>query len=318
MCYISPTELLDNAKNIKAPERLDCIDLFKEGVLFHVYGVLHGISGGTNADYRQFVNDSIKSAKGLKLGEKGMTHLYDGLDGELEDWGAVPYPDIVKLTLAIHALPWRSFKFIKTLIIEKLRNNDKFKTKPTINNLGGSRYFHLIDPFERRRLAGFPQSTEYLHINLERRHGKKVDFKLPTVFDKDWTWLNWIEPYANLPLRSIFMIEYACELAKLSGIKEVSLFVGETHNTDIATYLELINLPTPLPYSPEAHLHDWRYDFIVMDTVSDARDTALRVHNHIQNPKRFEYLSGILVGMSLPFSIYLLIALELKKYFNGL
>lgn len=299
MSYITPDELLANISTLEPPTKVDSLDLFREGVLFHVYGVLHGISGGTNADYRQFVNDTIKDAPGLKLGEKGMTRLYKGLDGELEDWGAVPYTDIVKLTLAIHGLPWRSFKFVKTLIREKLQRTDRFKKDPSIKNIGGSRYFHLLNPFERRILAGFPQSTQYLYINIDRRH-KVNNFKLPDVFDRDWEWLNWIEPYANLPLRSIFMIEYAQEMARLTGVKEISLFVGETHNTDIATYLDKIDTPS------------WPHESLVFDTVHDAQKTARLVHSGQWNLKRLDYISGIGIGMCLPFFVYVNLIIGLK------
>lgn len=303
MTYITADTLFNQAAKIKPPSTLDSIKIIKEDITFNIYGVLHGISGGTNADYRQFVNDSIANAPGLKLGEKGMTHLYSNLDGELYDWLAVPYKDIVKLTLSMYANPIRLAKFIRILLSEKLKKTDKFPTSVSTSNLGGSRYFHLLDPFERRKLAGFPDALTYLHINLDRRTKKESNFKLPTVFDSDWEWLNWIEPYANLPLRSIFMIEYAREIAHLTKSSEISLFIGEIHNTDIATYLNL-DENSELFKNP-----------VIIDTISAAKISAYLTYSKRKQNGYSSYILGILSAMSILFAGYASFIIALKRYF---
>lgn len=83
--YLSIAELLTGGPPA-LPSCLDSIDFDYEGIRVHAYGVLHGLTGGTNRRYVALVNDTIKQAPGFKLGEKGMAVMYKGLDGELDDW----------------------------------------------------------------------------------------------------------------------------------------------------------------------------------------------------------------------------------------
>src|SRR5579875_4140530 len=108
------------------PEYADCIDVEYESIKFHVYGVLHGITGGTNREYVSFVNNTIEQATGLKLGEKSMLKMYNGLDGELDDWFQMPNKDTFLLTLKLLFSPQAVWTIISTTIKEKAQKNDKF------------------------------------------------------------------------------------------------------------------------------------------------------------------------------------------------
>ena len=296
--YVSITELLNN--KLPNPERLDELTAIYQGLHIHIYGILHGVSGGTNQEYRDLVDHTISMSKGLRFCEKGMTSFYKGLDKELHDWDVMRLSDIIKLTLVVHGVPWRTLSFLKILLKERLTKTDKFKKTKVINNLGGSPQFHLLEPNERRQLAGFPLSMAYLNINIQRRHGKNT-FKLAPAFDEDWKWLNWIEPYANLPLRSIWMIEYALEYAKQHNLKEISLFVGETHNTDIIHYL---NNKNTLSNNND-----------IQNIIIRAKTSALRNFQHKFNFGHIKYIAGIIIGMSIP-AIYYLAAILLFKRYN--
>lgn len=214
------------------PSLLDSIDLDYRGIKVHVYGILHGITGGTNQEYVDFVNATISQSSGYRFGEKGMLKLYKELHVDLEDWLPVSLKDMFLLAFSITNTPYRFGKFLKTILVEKFTKKDRFATSKTLQDIGGSPYFHLLDPSLRRELAGFPSSPHYLDINIKRRHGKNL--LAPIVFpDRDWEWLTWIEPFANIPVRSIHMIEFATERAILNDYSEISLFVGELHNSDI-------------------------------------------------------------------------------------
>ena len=70
------------------PKTLDFLEFEVEGITIRAYGVLHGLTGGMNQEYRDFVKLSIRQAEGLKLGEKGFKihYAHCGIDEELEDW----------------------------------------------------------------------------------------------------------------------------------------------------------------------------------------------------------------------------------------
>ena len=64
-----------NIENIdinNLPKYLDEINFEYKGIQFHVHGVLHALTGGTNQEYVRHVNETIAQAKGLKLCEKSM------------------------------------------------------------------------------------------------------------------------------------------------------------------------------------------------------------------------------------------------------
>ena len=73
---LSSEELLYS--NNPPPATLDYLEFDFKGVTFRCFGILHGITGVLNRDYREFVKDSIRAVDGVKLAEKGMKQLYRG------------------------------------------------------------------------------------------------------------------------------------------------------------------------------------------------------------------------------------------------
>lgn len=311
MSYIDPNILFNSYSSIPKPEKLDSITILKDGIRFNLYGTLHGITGGTNEEYRTLVNKTISETSGLKLCEKGMKAFYTGLDEELDDFLAVPVKDVVRLTLALTLNPIRTYTFIKILIKERLTKKDKFKETGKKSDIGGSSLFHSLDPFARRDLVGFPSPQEYLRINLERRLNNQT-FKLNMLDDDDWVWLNWIEPYANLPLRSIHMFEYALMRAKLENLNEVSLFVGEIHNTDMAHYMENSTHKEDLYGLTKTSID---FDNIIEKTVNTAKHSAASKFKQKFNTKNLNYMFGLLLGITIPFILYASIILGLKEIY---
>ncbi|MDR8093084.1 hypothetical protein KPB05_37140 [Burkholderia gladioli] len=237
--YINLTQLLRSGSG-QFPEYLDALTFDFRGIRIHAYGVLHGLTGGTNKSYRDLVNRTIGRARGLRLGEMRFQALYDGLDGELDDWMQIPLRDAFRFSLALHLTPLRIAKLLRAFAREKRSAHDRFALSDLrrLQDIGGSPAFHAISPAERRRIAGFPEPSTYLAENIARREGKGA-MTAPVFPDRDWSWLTLIEPYANIPLRSIHMLEFAAATAKILGASDVSIFVGEVHNSDMAWYASI-------------------------------------------------------------------------------
>lgn len=240
---------IENIDLKKLPTQLDAISFIYKDITFHVYGVLHALTGGTNQEYIKNVNHTISEAQGIKLCEKSMKTMYKGLDEELDDWIQMPMSDVFYLTFNLVKNPLNWLKIGKALVKEKITKKDRFGKNgiKKAEDIGGSMAFHTLTPEERRQLAGFPSPKDYLIQNLSRRLYKRI-FNPPRFPDKDWQWLSIIEPFANIPCRSIHMIETAVDIAKRHSVKEASLFIGEIHNTDIEWY---VNRHVPVPHDPQ-------------------------------------------------------------------
>lgn len=237
MSYLTLTDFF--AKDIiEKPLHIDCLLIEKDGIKIKVYGVLHALTSGTNREYVNFVNDTIQKdkQKNIKiLSEKSMKKMYKGIDQEVEDWLQVPFKDVFMLSHKL-LLPHNLLKLVYMLIKEKVQKNDRFSMEvKRLQDIGGSKYFHKLYPTERRIIAGFPSSNEYFKTNLKRLQNQKT-WSAPVFPDKDWSWLTVIEPYTNIPMRSVHMLEYALQYAKKHNLNEIALVVGETHNSDISWY----------------------------------------------------------------------------------
>lgn len=243
--YFPINEILAKHTIMAPPDVADFIRVDFKGVTVDVYGVLHGITGGTNKVYRDFVNRTIASAQGPIYSEKEMKHLYTGVDVEVDDWIQLPTKDTFYITLNFLATPIHWFSLVYRIFKEIITKHDRFTSNPIgkLSDIGGSPYFHLIHPHARREIAGFPSPVQYFRINMDRRNNMLYP-AINEFPDPDWKWLNNIEPFTNIPYRSVHMIEFAVAHAKLTGKSHISLIVGEIHNTDIEWYVASINNKT--------------------------------------------------------------------------
>lgn len=227
--------MIEKLKNKKSPETLDCIDVNIDGIDVHVYGILHGVFGGANKEYVAAVNETIAKSKGTKYCEKSMRALYVGLDIDVNDWLVLSNKEMFKFSFNSLINPRFWYHLVQTCVSE-MTSKPKFGDNGihTLPDAASSTSFHLMPPSERRLICGFPNAEEYLRLNILRREkGLKKKFRFA---DRDWAWLEMIEPNACIPLRSIHMIESAIYHAKKHGLSEISLFVGEIHNSDIEWY----------------------------------------------------------------------------------
>lgn len=312
--YISSSELQNiDIKNL--PKTLDSIDIEYKNIKFHIYGILHGITGGTNQIYKSAVNKTIEESKGLKLSEKSMKKMYKGIDEELEDWVQMSFHDVFWLTLQLVGNPFNWWKLNKTIIKELITKEDRFGQNGVnkIEDIGGSMAFHMIEPNERRKLVGFPSPKEYLIQNLLRKQSG-TNFYAPHFADKDWSWLSVIEPFANIPCRSIHMIETAVQIANEKNIKEVSLFIGEIHNTDIQWYInrnepvieEVASIFPPSKYSIKEWL-ERKISSVISNTEKYSKKN--KFHYYV---KKMEYFLGAACGALVPIAIMAFVILILS------
>ena len=296
--YLSTTELLSGGHS--RPALLDSIDFDYQGVRVHAYGTLHALTGGSNRAYVKLVNDTIAQAPGLKLGEKGMRAMYKGLDGELDDWIQVPLKDAFRFPLSLLLTPTRIARLGATILKEYLTREDRFGANGIhrLQDIGGAAAFHLLAPLERRQLVGLPAPRQYLLENLLRRRGKGK-ISAPHLPDPDWYWLPLIEPYVNIPCRSVHMLEFSVALAKLKGVSEVSLFTGEIHNSDMGWYQENAQTLDGMP--------DWAIRE-VQEIRRLAQEHAQLVVNRKFSRRKLAYASAMSAGLAIPVFGYMLAA----------
>lgn len=295
MNYVNIIDLLSGEKVI-TPKEIDFLSFNYKGINFKAYGILHGLIGGTNQEYRDMVNLTIANSQGLKLGEKSMLKMYKGIDAELDDWLEVPLQDVFKMTLDLCISPLKICSIIKTLYKETTQKIDRFGVSgiKRLQDIGGSPQFHLINPYERRLLMGYPKSEDYMMENIKRRNGKGEIGKV-IMGDPDWNWLTHIEMFANIPMRSIHMIEYAVHLATIKNKKEVCIFVGETHHTDIDWYVK------QTAFNP------------VLEKEVNRIKARVNISNREKLKRKYHYLLASCAGAAIPIWSYMLLAIYLIK-----
>ncbi|EGR5854008.1 hypothetical protein BS054_19370 [Vibrio parahaemolyticus] len=286
--------ILNNIKD-KKQERLDSVVVTIDGVTVHVYGILHGITGGPNLDYVKAVNETIKSAPGVKYCEKSMKQMYDGLDFDVNDWMVFKPKEAFNFAFRSMIHPRFIYSLIKTSIAEKTTKSHRFGIHGiySVNDVASSLKFHSVAPEIRRELCGFPSPEEYMKLNVFRREGtfnKRMRFA-----DPDWIWLEYIEPNACIPLRSIHMIEYVVAHCKSKGQDTASLFVGEIHNSDVDWYV-----------TNRDKLPEWLVDY-----ASSIRKTAQRaaIEQSFVFKKKAAYHTCLFAGVSCAMLPYLAVIL---------
>jgi len=287
--YVPVAQLL--AGTTELPQRIDATVVRYRGVTCHVYGVLHGLTGGTNRQYKALVEQAIEDAPGeLVFGETKFGKLYRGIQVEMDDWTEIPLRDAFRMQFKAALTPMRMFMVAAGMRRERRTEVDRFGTGGVrrLQDIGGSAAFHALSPDERRRLAGFPDPYSYLVENCRRRAGGG-DRNGPVFPDPDWRWLAMIEPELNIPLRSVFMLEFAVERARVLGGSEISIFVGEIHNSDMAWL---------------AGFDETLLDQSVLRTVNDVRSRAIELARARGRPSRLRFALAALAGASIPMSIY--------------
>ncbi len=289
------TVLGTETSTLQLPMVIDAITFEHRGVAVASYGTLHGLTGGTNRRYVETVNKTISLSKGIRFYERGLEHFYKNLAVDMHDWAAIPFKDAVRLAASAVFPPQRLVATIASVVREKLSKEDNFGSQGTrrLQDIGGSTAYHLLEPLVRRAVAGFPPPALYLTENLRRRDGNQT-ISAPVFPDARWDWMGHAEPFANLPLRSIHMLEFATEYAKLKGEKDAALFIGEIHNTDMFWYSKHFDLAS-LSASHQA---------VVKDTINRAQAMAREFHTTNTVRGRYVFDVAAILGVMVPMIAY--------------
>lgn len=287
--YVPVAQLLSGTGQVR--QRIDAATVIYRGVICHIYGVLHGLTGGTNRQYKALVEQAIHDSPGeLVFGETKFAKLYRGIQVEMDDWTEIPLRDAFRMQFKAALTPMRMFMVAAGMRRERRTAADRFGANGVrrLQDIGGSAAFHALSPDERRRIAGFPAPYAYLVENCRRRAGVG-DRSGPVFPDPDWRWLAMIEPELNIPLRSVFMLEFAVERARVLGASEISLFVGEIHNSDMVWL---------------AGFDESAVDPKVRDMVDNVRWRAIELARAPRRPSRLRFVLASLAGASIPLSLY--------------
>ena len=306
-CRYTAEELLHST--IEPPESLDYLEFKYQGITFRCFGILHGITGGLSREYSEFVKKSIRTTEGIKLAEKGMKQLYPncGIDEEMEDWLVLRKIDCLVMGFQLLADPRCLWMITIDAIRERLCEHDPFiaNKRQNITDLGESPYFHYLDEYQRRELIGFLPSQQAIENDLKSMthwYGAILPKTRHIKIDHpQWHRILLLERIMHIPCRSIHMLHYALGYAKQHNHKLVNIFVGETHNTDM--YYLANNLPelsSALNNRQKQVLKN-----IIRRAIKFGKRNSLKVSLQLIS-KKIGYLLFLLIGATLPLSIYVI------------
>jgi hypothetical protein len=212
-------ELADReAETARAPARFEPVVVERGGRTFRIFGVIHGIVGGDDRAYMQFVASGLDGAPHL-LVENGIGYYYRRPGNE---W----IPDFVVLGLARSA--WLGFTTAlrAPLVFWELASElvRRRGATPTERGVFDPAY-HGVDPELRRGLDADAVLPARMEIPLALARFASRD---PRAIADD--------AVACVP-RSLFMAGYAVGACERDGLADVSLLVGDLHTTEIAWFL---------------------------------------------------------------------------------
>ena len=309
-------EQLESSNN-PPPETLDYLEFTYQGVTIRSFGILHGITGGLNREYVDFIKHAIRQVEGPKLAEKGMKQLYRhcGIDEELEDWMVLRPIDSLMMGIQLLADPRCLWMITVDALRERLRKRDPYtvNNRKQLSDLGESVYFHYLDEYQRRELVGFLPSDQAIAKDLHsmsRWHGAILPKNRHTTIEHpQWRRILLLERLMHIPCRSIHMLHYALAYAKKHNHKLINIFVGETHNTDMH-YLannseQFIATLSAGERKTMQKISDRASRFGKRTSLADSMAVAL---------KKSQYILFLLFGAMLPLGVYI----GLWGWFGGL
>lgn len=232
---LSIEALLDPALALPEPEPgADLVRCSHRGIAITVGGILHGLTGGSNLEYKAFAADIMNKMPRPLLGEWRFVGAYPevAFDGEINDVDALTRYERLGINL-LALRPDRLYSIARSMRIERRTTLCNFRRTRSIHDICGSPHVHLLDPLSRRRLIGIPSPAEYFALAEHRRRSRHYN-RLLRIPDPSWQWFEAVEPFAAIPIRSLYMLRFATAFAMRAGFSHVSIAVGETHNSDIA------------------------------------------------------------------------------------
>lgn len=225
---------MDVARGIEnSPESFEPVVCERDGVRYQIYGVIHGLIGGDDKVYKKFVSDPIGKPDYV-IFENGLNYFY-------KHKGGTVIPDFMVLgILGSLALGFHVGVFFPRLIWDILRE--------------------IIKPANDRGAEdGFIYDPKFHAIDPEIRRGVEPDPPLPSRLQIDYEMTRWdfsgplgrmIDPFSIVP-RSMFMAGFIVGHAKVRGMTEVPVVVGDLHTMEIVRFLEDATIDHPVFKSGE-------------------------------------------------------------------
>ena len=203
----------------RTPERFepDCGTL--DGVEVRVWGLFHGMWGGSDSEYKEFVRASLKDL-GEVLFENGVGYFYSPESKVTVPDFAVGFP-MASIRLGF----WVGLRFpflVKDLVWDVLSLGNSFDPKEPYTL---SPKYHSLPVEVRRGVEPYPPLPTHLMVEYEL-----------TAWDEAGALAPFKHPFAIVP-RSMFMAAFAYGYAKARDLKQVDMVVGDLHTGEILHFL---------------------------------------------------------------------------------
>ena len=204
------------------PARLEPLEVERDGVTYAIYGVIHGLVGGHDRDYKELVNAALRELPHTVF-EDGFGWFYPSQSAE-----TIPDQTVAGFLGAVRIGLYVGIEFplmLLELVAELLKLKLPFGGAEG-DLLDYDARFHTLDPEVRRGVEPDPPLPSRVQIDLELQ---------------DWDahgWLaGWKEPGAIVP-RSMFMAGYAVGVSERRGVSRVDLVIGDLHTMEVVRFLE--------------------------------------------------------------------------------
>jgi ubiquinone/menaquinone biosynthesis C-methylase UbiE len=201
------------------PDELPPVRCERDGVNYAIYGVIHGLIGGSDKVYKAFVDAKVGSLEHV-LFENGLQLFYPK-----RAYAVIPDYEVLGV-LGSMRIGLEVARLFPLLLWEGLGELFKRGSGRAADVYDYSPVFHAVDPETRRGLDEWPPLPSRLQIDYEMSEWKRRGF-----------FATLLSPYAIAP-RSLFMAGYAEGYASSRKREQVSLVVGDLHAAEIQRFLE--------------------------------------------------------------------------------
>ncbi|MGE0708298.1 MAG: hypothetical protein AB7N76_18485 [Planctomycetota bacterium] len=209
------------------PARFEPDRATRGGVEFRVYGICHGILGGNDEGYKEFVDAALRDLD-LVAFENALYFYPAKRRVMIPDF--LPVGAVGSLRLGIYVGTGFPLLFLELL-------GDLFKRGSGPDELAGYDYsprYHALPVETRRGLEEDPPLPSHLQVEYEM-----------TAWDAGPNAVRWRDPTVIVP-RSMFMAGFAVGYARSRKLSALDMVVGDLHTGEVLHFLRDEALDHPL------------------------------------------------------------------------
>lgn len=297
-------------KKLPPPAELDYVEFDFEDLTIRAYGILHGVTGAHNRDYNNLVTRTINTASGLIVGEKGMKLIYRKchFDCEVDDWLVLRPSDSFFMGMQLMLDPRCLWMMTVDSLREYFTQKAPFPSEKNVDlqvAINESPNFHYLKPSLRRTIHGHISSEEAIRNDLRILSAPGITNILPRkrklkLHHPIYKRMMVLERFMHIPARSLHMLHYAVGLAKTSDARLVSIFIGETHNTD----MEFLSRKGAFLFKSLTKKEKEMYNTIQhrAERMSQGNTVSVKVTYYLL---KFRYYLTLFLGACLPTTLYI-------------